>query len=194
MRVSAHRKGQAAMEFLMTYGWAILVVLIVIGALGYFGVLNPSIMLPEKCTLQLGLNCKNHILRITPSASPAMLDPNSTIFLELENGMGKGIIITSFNVTGGSLSCGVTTSAAPVGSIWNDGFTSKNGWRLQQGRTRILALYNVTPDAEWADCKLSPTLAKTKADVEIRWYFEDASDIFTHTMRGEILANVEDLT
>jgi len=27
------KKGQAAMEFLMTYGWAILVVLIVIGAL-----------------------------------------------------------------------------------------------------------------------------------------------------------------
>jgi len=36
------RKGQAAMEFLMTYGWAILVVLVVIGALAYFGVLSPS--------------------------------------------------------------------------------------------------------------------------------------------------------
>ncbi|MBI3036442.1 hypothetical protein HYY73_01620 [Candidatus Woesearchaeota archaeon] len=42
-------KGQAAMEFLMTYGWAILVVLVVIGALSYFGVLSPSTLLPEKC-------------------------------------------------------------------------------------------------------------------------------------------------
>lgn len=36
------KKSQAAMEFLMTYGWAILVALIVISALAYFGVLNPE--------------------------------------------------------------------------------------------------------------------------------------------------------
>ena len=36
------KKGQAAMEFLMTYGWAILVVLIALGALFYLGVFNPK--------------------------------------------------------------------------------------------------------------------------------------------------------
>lgn len=41
------KKGQAAMEFLMTYGWAILVVLIAIGALAYFGVLSPERFKPE---------------------------------------------------------------------------------------------------------------------------------------------------
>ena len=44
------KKGQAAMEFLMTYGWAILVVLVAIGALAYFGVLSPDRFLPERCT------------------------------------------------------------------------------------------------------------------------------------------------
>ena len=43
------KKAQAAMEFLMTYGWAILVVLVVIGALAYFGVLSPKKLLPDKC-------------------------------------------------------------------------------------------------------------------------------------------------
>jgi hypothetical protein len=33
------RKGQIAYEFLMNYGWAILVVIAAIGALAYFGVL-----------------------------------------------------------------------------------------------------------------------------------------------------------
>ncbi len=42
------KKGQAAMEFLMTYGWAILVVLAAIAALAYFGVLSPSNLLPER--------------------------------------------------------------------------------------------------------------------------------------------------
>jgi len=41
------KKGQALMEFLMTYGWAILVVLVAIGALAYFGVLNPERFLPK---------------------------------------------------------------------------------------------------------------------------------------------------
>jgi len=42
------KKGQAAMEFLMTYGWAIVVVLAAIGALAYFGVLSPAKLLPDK--------------------------------------------------------------------------------------------------------------------------------------------------
>ena len=35
-------KGQAAMEFLMTYGWAILAAVIAIGVLAYFGVFSPG--------------------------------------------------------------------------------------------------------------------------------------------------------
>ncbi len=51
------RKGQAALEFLMTYGWAILVVLAAIAALAYFGVLSPDRFLPNKCTVQGGFSC-----------------------------------------------------------------------------------------------------------------------------------------
>jgi hypothetical protein len=36
------KKGQAAMEFLMTYGWAILAAVIAIGVLAYFGVFSPG--------------------------------------------------------------------------------------------------------------------------------------------------------
>ena len=51
------RKAQAALEFMMTYGWAIIAVLAAIGALAYFGVLNPGNLLPEKCLLESGFNC-----------------------------------------------------------------------------------------------------------------------------------------
>lgn len=43
-----NKRGQAAMEFLMTYGWAIVVVLAAIGALAYFGVLSPQKLLPAR--------------------------------------------------------------------------------------------------------------------------------------------------
>ncbi|NJL44560.1 MAG: hypothetical protein HC945_04605 [Nitrosarchaeum sp.] len=44
------------MEFLMTYGWAILVVLAAIGALAYFGILSPDRILPQSCTMSGGFN------------------------------------------------------------------------------------------------------------------------------------------
>ena len=59
-KMSSQNKGQAALEFIMTYGWAILVVLVAIGALAYFGVLNPDRFLPSKCTLQAGIACIDH--------------------------------------------------------------------------------------------------------------------------------------
>jgi len=51
------KKAQAALEFLTTYGWAFLVILVMIGALAYFGVLNPGSRLPEKCFVGPGFGC-----------------------------------------------------------------------------------------------------------------------------------------
>lgn len=68
------------MEFLMTYGWAILVVLIAIGALAYFGVLNPSRFLPESCTIGPGFSCDEF---------QVLADGSWTIVLR--NGIGKAI-------------------------------------------------------------------------------------------------------
>jgi hypothetical protein len=36
------RKGQTAIEYLMTYGWAILIILIVAGVLAYYGIFAPA--------------------------------------------------------------------------------------------------------------------------------------------------------
>ena len=51
------KKAQAALEFLTTYGWAFLVILIMIGALAYFGVLNPKGLLPGRCTFGPEVDC-----------------------------------------------------------------------------------------------------------------------------------------
>ena len=44
-------KGQAAMEFLMTYGWTILAVIIVMGVLGYYSFFNTDRLLPDSTLL-----------------------------------------------------------------------------------------------------------------------------------------------
>jgi len=51
------RKAQTAMEFLMTYGWAILVMLVVIAVLFYLGVFNPVTVSPKACVMPAGFSC-----------------------------------------------------------------------------------------------------------------------------------------
>ena len=61
-RKDLKKRGQAALEFLTTYGWAFMVILVMIGALAYFGVLNPDRFLPERCSIGPEFSCDEHIL------------------------------------------------------------------------------------------------------------------------------------
>ena len=81
-----YKKGQAALEFLMTYGWAILVVLVAIGALAFFGVLSPDKFLPSKCSLQPGLACIDQ--KITPGI----------VTVVVKNGYGSDITVNDVRV------------------------------------------------------------------------------------------------
>jgi hypothetical protein len=56
------RRAQAALEFLTTYGWAFIVILVMIGALAYFGVLSPSKVLPAKCVVEAGFDCRDYVI------------------------------------------------------------------------------------------------------------------------------------
>jgi hypothetical protein len=94
-------RGQASMEFLMTYGWAILVVLAAIATLAYFGVLSPDRFLPQKCSMAPGIDCAEH--KITPNS----------ITIALRNGMGKHINITHITVG--------TCSWSPANQTFNNG-------------------------------------------------------------------------
>lgn len=58
-------RGQAAMEYIVTYGWAFLVILVAIGALAYFGVINPSMFLPGRCTVSGGFSCLQYKVTAT---------------------------------------------------------------------------------------------------------------------------------
>ena len=51
------RRAQASLEYLITYGWAFLVIIIAIGALAYFGVLNPGRWVPDSCDFGSQLEC-----------------------------------------------------------------------------------------------------------------------------------------
>ena len=58
------RKSQASMDFLMTYGWAILAVLVVLGILFFSGnIADTSLFLPEECEFYITVICFDHLVK-----------------------------------------------------------------------------------------------------------------------------------
>ena len=76
------RKGQAAMEYLMTYGWAILVIVIVLAALLYLGVFNITERTPNQCNFKVGILCTS-----------AKIDVAGGLTLKLQNTLGTRISV-----------------------------------------------------------------------------------------------------
>ena len=51
------RKSQAAMEFMLIYGWAILIILLIVSVIAYFGFFNVNKFLPNVCEFPAGFEC-----------------------------------------------------------------------------------------------------------------------------------------
>ncbi|MFH1915694.1 MAG: hypothetical protein ABIJ21_00370 [Nanoarchaeota archaeon] len=77
------RTGQAAFEFLVTYGWAFIIVLVVLGILAYFGVFSASQFTPERCDFGPQLECIDFIV-----------NSQGYILLKFQNSFGDSINIT----------------------------------------------------------------------------------------------------
>ncbi|MBI1936050.1 hypothetical protein HYS31_06435 [Candidatus Woesearchaeota archaeon] len=116
------KKSQAALEFIMTYGWAILVVLVAIGALAYFGVLSPDKFLPSKCFFPSGIACLDHKATAT------------TLAVSVRNSLGYDITVDAVKAqqctalgSQGTLSNGATTPTTYTLTCVNGASTKYNG-------------------------------------------------------------------
>ncbi len=92
------KRGQAAMEFLMTYGWAILAAIIAIAVLAYFGVFSPSRYMPDVCSVTAPLGCDEHQINST------------AIGLIIRNGAGESITPSNVSLAG----CGEVTLGTAI--------------------------------------------------------------------------------
>ncbi len=104
--VNPSKKAQAAMEFLMTYGWAVVVVLLTVGTLAYFnnGITGKSTS--DVCIVSAGFGC------------PEFKINTNAITMIVINGLGKdiqpGAIVQVTDSSGTSCS-----SSNPT--LWKDG-------------------------------------------------------------------------
>ena len=90
------KKSQVAMEFLMTYGWAILIILIVIAVIISTGVFNPKI--PNTCTSVSPITCYD-----------VKMDTNGNIFFTLTSSDTQSALINQVTLNNPVVSPGTCT-------------------------------------------------------------------------------------
>ncbi len=173
------KRGQAAMEFLMTYGWALLVVLVAIGALAFFGVLNPGQFLPASCNLFPGLGCTDFkIDDATPHAT-----------LIIQNGLGDDLIFKNFVLGGDNGLCGEaaveTEIFIPASSVTACGVGSYAAGTciLGDGKTAKIAMACGTPPLA------ASVGSKFKSDVTITYLL--GTSTLQHSKTGQIVTAIE---
>ncbi|MBU1975842.1 MAG: hypothetical protein KKG59_05550 [Nanoarchaeota archaeon] len=196
------KKGQAAMEFLMTYGWAILVVLAAIGALAYFGVLSPQNLLPSSCTVGAGFGCD--------SAKAASENNNygdtGTIEMSLRNNIGEDLSSVSIAFEG-DIDCNdfaatlglASGSASGLDSATNiydwtssgaacsdgTGCAVTAGDEVSNGKQMMHVVFTGCTDPQTGD-DLSGTVS---VDFEIT--YQKSSESVDHTVEGHASLKVE---
>jgi hypothetical protein len=118
------KKSQVAMESLMVYGIAILIVMLAIGALIYFGVLDLGSFLPDKCDVKGGaISCENYVVKWVSSGT-------GEVDIELRNKLGKTIENVAVSIIGEDDMQGVfdcPASGTPIAVQYNSGATIPNG-------------------------------------------------------------------
>ncbi|MFH1211589.1 MAG: hypothetical protein V1659_01530 [Candidatus Woesearchaeota archaeon] len=163
------KKGQAALEFLTTYGWAFLVILVMIAALAYFGILNPTKFLPERCQFGTELHCSQFKLSITEAR------------FQIQNALPDTMTITDVQVLQSDGEYGHVQVTAPL---------ADNGERIGRDAGSTYNLHSQTP----IDFSLTHTYTLKEGDrgkIQIKiTYYTGTDATYTKEIFGEVYANV----
>ncbi len=179
------RKSQAALEFLTTYGWAFLVILIMMSALAYFGVLNPSKLLPDRCNFGSEIRCNKNLMVINNDASPG-----NTIVMRLANNFGTSVVVTDARVITDVVTVGTCT-------VWFDKDGSGAGLDPIDPGSAPGVTFTWNSDetvnllAKCTSGNLLIEKEKVKFGVEVNYYPGTAGSDYSKILFGEIFASVQ---
>ena len=90
-----NRKAQAAIEFLMTYGWALVAVLGSIAILTWLGVFDISVYLPDKCVGAIGIECSDF----------DTVNTDGEVLFQIQNALGQEIFLVDGSTISESKAC-----------------------------------------------------------------------------------------
>ena len=95
-RAITNRKGQAAIEFISTYGFAFMALMITLAAINYMGFFNPSALRSQSCSLPRGLGCNDYTIS---TATPPVGLAGPYLQMNVTNEYNVNITVTAITFT-----------------------------------------------------------------------------------------------
>ena len=159
-----NKKSQAALEFLTTYAWAFLVILIMIGALAYFGILDPSRVLPERCNFGSEFECDDFRVSVT----------SNQLDIKLVNNVGEAIAVSGFVIS----SEGATSLACTLVGVLPISWEPGNSKELKYST------------CNWAAAGFTQG-QKGKVFITLTYNTLKSGSSYPHQVKGEVFATVQ---
>lgn len=187
-------RGQAALEYLTTYGWAFMVVLVMVGALAYFGLTDAESFIPERCDISIGFACEDYQLLYTFDGS---VNPGSEVSFIIKNAMKETIYLNRTYITyngytpadvGNEVFCGVYRFDADM-SVQYDGdggIPGSTDWPSLDPGQKVNVLCNYGDGAY-----IEFPVVGEKERVTFEFTYKRSPDGFPHRVQGEIVATVQ---
>lgn len=161
------RKGQAALEFLITYSWAIVIIVGIVASLFFMGIQNPERYVTSRCLFEDSFECNDFSFTAGDSGS-------GYVTIELENLVGFPIQIDDIEtIVDGDTNCDFS------------GVSPSLPFSINDSESRFIEIY----------CSVSTDLAQSatialEMDVEYRIINSDGSikqGYFPKTASGKIV-------
>jgi len=132
------KKGQASLDFLATYGWAFLIIIVAVAGLAYFDVFSFDKYLPESCNIDQDIMCGTSYRIVNGSD-----DDSSIVQIQLKNNMAEKINITKFYINEKNLHDGGTDGCTSDGNAFKIGTgTADENAIILPGKTIDLTISN----------------------------------------------------
>jgi hypothetical protein len=208
------RRGQGSMEYMMTYGWAILAVMVVGVAIWHMGILNTGSTVPPTAT---GFEALKPLLTTCKMSYPLYLawPTENGIACQFANAAGQNIRINNitatvngeycyYAVTGPNLYEGLTATSQFFYTTFTktSGYIGKTGWTypagvthyyvdIPAGETFTVAITECPPDNQNCPCTHYSRSQRYNADIDITYTLDAGGVVSTRHSIGAVSVNPE---
>ena len=169
------KKAQAAIEFLTTYGWAFIIILVAFGAFSYYFGFDTTSRIPNMCNFGTDFSCGGYLA-----------DESGVLVFELNNNIGKTINVSYVRI---NLPDGRTQILQYFDyDSTNQKFDYYQTSSIPPGGKLIVRTYPKVCDE---NVKLFDFLTKKeKFSIQINYIYANELDAFAKTTNGEIIVDI----
>jgi hypothetical protein len=177
-----NRKAQSAVEFLVTYGWAFLMIFGFVGTLFYLDVLDLGRLMPDRCEFSSEIVCEQKIIieETQPSAN------DGAIFIKLANNLGASLVIDDCYMNVPEMQLIEDEFCASTDGACGSGNYNLQGSEWAQGTSMLF---------NFSDCNMDAFGIsggnKQEVTMIIEYHAVGSSEEYKHNVTGRIFTNVE---